>query len=274
MLPSLAVENIPYRRSSNAILFRECGALFAVCATLANLAYLTMGKPRALSPAELPTSVNALSKESLLSTFCYLVLHIVAWCSKKQMRWIDASRSVAGMADEHAIRNISIVNLPRDAVGQMVLAVKVDFAVALRKLSSPSAVAPTIIWAALLHVIPEPRFQRRQSSSFERVPKNISLRFTLNPSKLAISLLRNWRESTASTSAVSVWNILQGVVRATMRVHEKLTFLLPRPRAFPRRWDNFIGCQHALILSQFRERHNHTRVGGVGQKTDGVYLGR
>lgn len=51
-----------------------------------------------------------------MAQFLNRIHHVVAWHSNKQVRWVHAERVVASVANPHAVRYRSDINLVRDAV--------------------------------------------------------------------------------------------------------------------------------------------------------------
>jgi len=60
------------------------------------------------------------------------IFHVVAVSTEKQMLLITAARRIAVMADKHPVRNWAVRQLPRDAMGVVLIATGADPSVAFR----------------------------------------------------------------------------------------------------------------------------------------------
>lgn len=95
--------------------------------------------------------------------FCYAISNVVSLCAKEQMIRVDAKRSVATMANLHAVWNWAVGDLPRHA--RRALDVTVPLKIAIAFSGQRRGPIPAIVRSFLRHLRPEAIDLRRWHSA-------------------------------------------------------------------------------------------------------------
>ena len=218
MTPTLVANYVINVRPTYGVSSRQIRSRIALRKALANQAHLIFVK-------FMVWVQFAGSTWRKVSTLCHHIGMVVLQCTKKQMRWIDARRIVTVMADEHTFWNGAMVKLPRETMDKSTL-VGPEHAISL--VVRAAIPQPALFFAATFNLLPEAVKSRFPLQS-RMVTMDEMNRLPLDPTALRASLLGDGCKVAATTMAITVGNIVRGI----MGMHKKFTFLVPSLGTIP-----------------------------------------
>ena len=219
MTPSSAMHNGLNCKKVHAVLFSHIGLLLALSNAIAYFNHLVSGEWRFRGVV-----VRA------ASAFGIHVCNVVLIRSKPKMRGIDASRSVAVVANAHAVRDGAEVKFPRQAMSHEPLTVRFHRAVTV--FDHVAAPQPTLVWRSGRYSFPKENVQGLCFSGLyglEDMAVKKAHRFALDGAALGARLLGYVGLLSTAAMTVTVGNVVRGI----MGMHKKFTFLVPSLGTIP-----------------------------------------
>lgn len=112
MFPSAATDNCGHSWPTHAVTVGNGAMSFAIQSTPADVHNICIGQRRSMM------SDTAVSMCRVAASFGPRISNIVTMRPEKQMLWVDARRIVATVTDFHALRDGTVTEYPREAMGE------------------------------------------------------------------------------------------------------------------------------------------------------------